>query len=130
MAFSRHVSNSEADSEESSPVELVQTPEPNPQEEGAERSPPRSVLSHRFRASPLRAFEQTERERSSVAVVVPPPARPWEYQPFQGDTTVDTVLEEIEGSDGVHRYKIEYEDGQQEDVSRISASSFMPFAHS
>ncbi|KAF8847695.1 hypothetical protein BDZ45DRAFT_681726 [Acephala macrosclerotiorum] len=117
MASRRHVSDSEAYSEESSPIELVQTPEPDPEEEDADRSPPRSVLSHRFRASPLRAFEQTERERSSVAVLVPPPARPWEYQPFQGDTTVDTVLEDIEGSDGVHRYKIEYEDGQQEEVS-------------
>lgn len=129
MASSRHISDSEADSDGSLPVEMARTPEPDPEEQSADRSPPRSVLSHRFRASP-RAFEPTERESNSVAVLVPPPARPWEYQPFQGDTTVDTVLEDIEGSDGVHRYKIEYEDGQQEEVSRISAPAVMLPAHS
>jgi chromodomain-helicase-DNA-binding protein 4 len=129
MSSSRHVSDSEADSEESSPVDLVRTPEPEPEDESADRSPPRSVLSHRFRASPSR-HDQTDRERSSVAVLVPPPARPWEYQPFQGDTTVDTVLEGIEDSDGVYRYKIEYEDGRQEEVSRISAPFVLSFAYS
>jgi hypothetical protein len=45
------------------------------------------------------------------------PARPWEYQPFHGSTTVDSVLEELEGPGGKLFYKIEYEDGRGEDVS-------------
>lgn len=51
------------------------------------------------------------------AVMVPPPARPWEYQPWRGDTTVETVLEEVEELDGKQMYKIEFEDGRKENVS-------------
>ncbi|EHK96142.1 putative Chromatin remodeling factor mit1 [Glarea lozoyensis 74030] len=48
--------------------------------------------------------------------MVPPPARPWEYKPYRGDTTVDSVQAEVEGSNGEMEYKIEYEDGKKATV--------------
>jgi hypothetical protein len=79
------------------------------------RSPPHSVLSYRFRESPTQVRAPNSEDR--LAVVVPAPTRPWEYQPFRGDTTVDTVLEEIKGPDSQRWFHIEYEDGRKENVS-------------
>jgi hypothetical protein len=103
-------------------VDLLQTP--TRKVDAREQSQPESVLSHRFRES---APKQTERrktqERDSVAheeriaVMVSPPSRPWEYKPFNGATTVDSVLGEFEGPDGEVWYKIEFEDGKKQDVS-------------
>ena len=45
------------------------------------------------------------------------PSRPWEYQPFVDDDTVDTVLAEVDEPGGEVLYRIEYEDGRREDVS-------------
>lgn len=99
--------------------ELVHTPENSGGER--ERSQPRSVLSHRFRGSSQGVQDGREARaissEGSIAVVVPAPSRPWEYQPWRGHTTVDTVLEEIETQDGQLLYKIEYEDGRKETVS-------------
>ena len=58
-----------------------------------------------------------ESAEDGFAVMVPAPARPWEYQPWRGDTTVETVLEEAEELDGEQMYKIEFEDGRKENVS-------------
>lgn len=117
MAPRQHVSDSESDSSanssESQAVAKKNTPAP--EEDSHNRSPPHSALSHRFRNSP--STSQAVRDGSIVAVVVPPPINPWEYQPFTGDTTVDSILEVFEDSDGVRHYKIEYEDGKQEEVS-------------
>ncbi|KAF4625788.1 hypothetical protein G7Y89_g12379 [Cudoniella acicularis] len=116
MANKNHV----PDSEESE-LELLHTPK----KKGAEReaSQPVSVLSHRFRESPQKVPEGRERKSSSVdssiAVLVPPPVRPWEYQPWHGDTTVDLVLEELEGPKGEVGYRIEYEDGKKENSSHL-----------
>lgn len=132
MASSRHVSDSESDGDEDDlEVDLVRTPEPQlrPDEQNEEEQSPQSVLSHRFRSSPARVPEPANRSGGSVAVLIPAPERPWEYEPFQGDTTVDTVLEDIEGSNGVHRYRIEYEDGNQEEVSPFGFS-LLPVAQS
>lgn len=111
---------------EASEVDLVQTPDRNNtdrQDNARDPSQPVSVLSHRFRESSQKPSDGSARETSSVpledkiAVMVPPPSRPWEYQPFRGDTTVDTVLEEFETADGQVWYKIEFEDGRKQDVS-------------
>ncbi|TVY94026.1 Chromatin remodeling factor, partial [Lachnellula willkommii] len=104
---------------ESSEDELIRTPE----RKNATREPsqPHSALSHRFRESPQMSRDDRSQGRESTedafAVMVPAPARPWEYQPWRGDTTVETVLEEVEELDGEQMYKIEFEDGRKENVS-------------
>lgn len=101
-----------------SDVELGQTPTMQTYLEGT--SPPHSALSHRFRESSLKAGDVTSGRDSAdapIAVVISGPARPWEYQPFNGDTTVETILEKFEGPDGEDGYRIEYESGKTEDVS-------------
>jgi chromodomain-helicase-DNA-binding protein 4 len=111
------------DSEESE-VDLVVPGTPS-RKDTREPSQPTSVLSHRFRESPQKpadALKQTKEssvssESSSIAVMVSAPARPWEYAPFQGDTTVESVLEEFEGPNGEVWYKIEFENGKKQDVS-------------
>jgi chromodomain-helicase-DNA-binding protein 4 len=103
-----------ADSDESNNDDTVHTPERRTIDR--EPSQPHSTLSHRFRESP-----QKEREKSgsadSIAVMVPPPARPWEYRPYRGDTTVDSVKAEVCRPNGQQEYKIEYEDGKMDIVS-------------
>ena len=83
-----------------------------------------STLSHRFRASPLKQTETRNiQDRGSIAgeeriaVMVSPPSRPWEYEPFNGATTVDSVLGEFEGPNGEVWYIVEFEDGKKQDVS-------------
>jgi chromodomain-helicase-DNA-binding protein 4 len=105
---------------EGSEVHLLRTP--NGMDESGEISQPQSVLSHRFRESPSKPpnrgnQETVSTQEDTIAVMVSGPARPWEYQPFHGSTTVDSVLEELEGPGGKLFYKIEYEDGRREDVS-------------
>ncbi|KUJ15594.1 uncharacterized protein LY89DRAFT_719327 [Mollisia scopiformis] len=112
MTSSRHVSDSESDSSSESQADNIHTPVPD-EESGVPG--PSSFLSHRFRKSPPKP--QSERHGSAVAVLLSPPKNPWEYQPFKGHTTVDSILEVFEGTNGEHRYKIEYEDGNQEEVS-------------
>lgn len=111
------------DSEESD-IDLTRIPEPGPASEA--QSPPRSVLSHRFRESPQKQQNENGSDRnrrgstreSSIAVVVPAPARLWEYEPFHEDATaVDSVLEELEGPGRSLQYKIYFEDGREETVS-------------
>lgn len=108
---------------ESSDAATMRTPEPEPEPEldETENSPPRSTLSHRIRESPKKTTPPQDAD--SVSVLVPAPARPWEYQPFRGDTTVDTVQGELEGPDGFMWYKIEFEDGKKADVSIFQSSS-------
>jgi hypothetical protein len=115
MASNKHVSGSEDPEDDE-----FHTPEPEEKEK--ESSQPLSVLSHRFRDTLQKPKEHQRPSRAStsdvaIAVMVSAPARPWEYQPFRGDKTVDAVLEEIDGSDGKLWYKIEYEDGRKENVS-------------
>lgn len=114
MASSRHVSDSESDSSDL-PVDRMHTPVQKETTHG-DQSLPQSVLSHRFRSPPR---PQTGRSGSVLAVLLSPVKNPWEYQPFKGNTTVDTILKDFKGIDGVHRYTIEYEDGNQEDVSSV-----------
>ena len=120
MAPKNHISESEKSEDDE-----FRTPEP--EEKGEEPSQPLSVLSHRFREPPQKPEEEHKPSRPSasdaaIAVMVSAPARPWEYQPFRGDTTVDTVLEEIDGPGGKLWYKIEYEDGRKENVSMVFCS--------
>ncbi|CZT41245.1 related to CHD1-transcriptional regulator [Rhynchosporium secalis] len=82
-------------------------------QEDLENSPPHSVLSHRPRESP----KASELKRgNAVSVMVSPPARPWEYQPYQGDTTVETILKDTKGADGSSWYLIEFESGTKQRV--------------
>jgi chromodomain-helicase-DNA-binding protein 4 len=114
MSFKRQIPDSDAS--EDSEGEHIHTPEP---EEKKEPSPPQSTLSHRFRESPQKPPEDRRREKNSddsIAVMVPAPARPWEYQPYRGDTTVDAVVE-LRVMDDREWYTIDYEDGKRELVS-------------
>jgi hypothetical protein len=113
----KHIPDSDAS--EDSEVDIIHTFEP---EENKDTSPPQSTLSHRFRESPQKTSDNRKREKNSddsIAVMVPAPERPWEYQPFRGDTTVDTVLE-VKIMDSNEWYTIEYENGKRELVSLLS----------
>jgi len=117
MASRRHISGSEDSGDD-----LLQTPS-TPAKKGKTKdsSPPVSTLSHRFRESSRKSSEQQRASRDAsedkIAVLVAGPSRPWEYQPYRGNTTVDSVLEELEGPNGEIWYTIEYEDGKQHKVS-------------
>ncbi|KAI6710743.1 hypothetical protein JHW43_006749 [Diplocarpon mali] len=89
---------------------------------GDENSPPQSTLSHRFRDSPTNDTEP--KGAHALSVMVSAPARPWEYQPFQGATTVDSVLEEVQGPAGTTWYEIEFETGKKETVSKEKLIQF------
>lgn len=116
----------------------IKTPEP--EDAKLEQSPPQSVLSCRFRESPQKKSDRATQERAqsaaddSIAVLVAAPARPWEYQPYRGDTTVDVVLGEIKGKDYEQWFRIEYEDGRQENVSKefclYCINSYIPICQS
>ncbi|KAH9218901.1 PHD/FYVE-zinc-finger like domain-containing protein [Leptodontidium sp. 2 PMI_412] len=107
-----HISDSE---NSESHRDRPQTPEPQSAQGGVENSPPQSVLSHRPRDSPPKPNTEPKKA-DSVSVLVSAPARPWEYQPYQGDTTVETVLRETGGPDGSTWYKIEFESGKKKKV--------------
>jgi hypothetical protein len=62
-------------------------------------------------------------ENENVKVVVPAPARPWEYQKLQDNNTVDAVLEEVRRTGSEIRYRVSFEDGREEEVSVM----FLPF---
>ncbi|KAH8685739.1 PHD/FYVE-zinc-finger like domain-containing protein [Tricladium varicosporioides] len=116
MAAKDRISDTES---ENSKMDLVSTPKKSSTER--EPSQPLSVLSHRFRESPQKTYDQHERKSASaddsIAVLVPAPTRPWEYKKYRGDTTVDSVLDELEGPNGEVGYTIEYEDGKKANVS-------------
>lgn len=84
-------------------------------EADTEQSPPKSNLSHRFRDSLPELSEA--KDAKGVSVMVSAPARPWEYKPFEGATTVETVLEEVPGPAGTSWYRIEFEDANEDTVS-------------
>ncbi|PVH85370.1 hypothetical protein DL98DRAFT_511838 [Cadophora sp. DSE1049] len=112
MASSDHDHISDSENPES---ERPQTPEQLTAQEGGETSPPQSVLSHRPRESPQKPAEP--KKPDSLSVLVSAPARPWEYQPYQGDITVETVIKETQGPGGSTWYKIELESGNKKTVS-------------
>ena len=90
-------------------VDLIQTPEEK--ENNKEPSLPGSALSHRFREPQMPRDEQprartSTSEEKRIAVMVQGPSRPWEYQPFVEDKTVDVVLAEVDKPGGEIWYKI------------------------
>lgn len=111
-------------------IDVVRTP--SPMHTAARQSEAGSALSHRFRELSKHSIENTERRSNgdTFFVMVPAPKRPWEYQPFRGDSTVEAVLEEVEGPDGKTLYKIEYADGKTEDVSVIAHLEHIDFFRS
>lgn len=131
MALS-HQSSADEDGGSQSGEDAVQPVRNSSPDEEDELTAPHSGLSHRFRKSPSRAASEVSKasRASSIAIVLSGPSKPWEYKAFDGDETVDAVLNEIEGRDDGLWYKIEYESGRQEEVSKfdISASScdFVP----
>ncbi|KAG9244217.1 PHD/FYVE-zinc-finger like domain-containing protein [Calycina marina] len=118
MAWGDHVSNLE-DSDE---MDLLPAPSKPRASKGNGRvtSPPLSSLSHRFRdsaqkPSDKRASNKTAEDKKKA--FIGGPSRPWEYEPYSGNTTVDSVLEELEGPNGKAWYNIEYEDGNKQKIS-------------
>ncbi|PQE26814.1 hypothetical protein CJF31_00003499 [Rutstroemia sp. NJR-2017a BVV2] len=103
-------------------IDVVRTPSPMPTAE--RQSVAGSALSHRFR-DPIKHSIGNPKKQSKVGdaflVMVPAPKRPWEYEPFRGDSTVEAVLEEVAGPDGKTLYRIEYADGTTDDVSVIAS---------
>jgi len=121
MALADYISDSQ---ESSDPLDLIQTTEKRRQK-SREKEPslPGSALSHRFRGPPevlhneLASAGVSTSEEKKISVMVQGPSRPWEYQPFDMDQTVDEVLAEIDLPGGEVWYRIEYADGRREDVS-------------
>jgi hypothetical protein len=70
----------------------------------------------------------------SVAVVVPAPTRPWEYQKLRDNSIVDCVVDEVPQLKGTPLYHVLYEGGREEDVSRyflifsLASRAFFPSA--
>lgn len=134
MASIDHISDSKAGSDA---LELRQRPKKNKsknrkketkkkkeeEENARELSMPGASLSHRFRESSQALKDEPPRTRSPnsegkrIAVMIQGPSRPWEYQPYVAERTVDAVLAELDPKGGKMWYKIEYEDGRREDVS-------------
>jgi hypothetical protein len=115
MVNHTHVSDSEE-----SEVDLIDAPStPSKNDDGRESYQPVSILSHRFREFPNKPAQLRDSVTSdtSIAVVVEGPARRWEYESWNGDTTVDTILEEFNDDDGGIWYRIEFESGKKQDVS-------------
>lgn len=109
MAQRDHISDSEVSWDD-----VVSTPDKK--HNGGGLFQPGSALSHRFRV-PSHKLPRQDNEETKIAVIVPAPTRPWEYQTFEGTTTVDAVLKEIKKPGQEAWYRIEYEDGREEDVS-------------
>lgn len=110
-----------SDSEESE-FSLLQNPRTSAKNSNAkDGSVPVSTLSHRFRESSHKSSDQQRASRDTsedkIAALVAGPSRPWEYEPYRGNTTVDNVLEELQGPNGQAWYTIEYEDGNKQKVS-------------
>lgn len=59
-------------------------------------------------------------------MVVSGPERKWEYIRFSPSTTVNVILRELRGPDDESLYKVEYDDGVEEDVS-INLIFFISF---
>lgn len=117
MSSNATISDSEA---ENSSIEIIRTPEGTPPAEGPVA--PQSVLSIRNRdASQSRSARSKGRDsvEDSIAVMVTGPKRPWEYQPYDGNKTVDSVLGKTKGPDGSSWYRIEYESGKKDKVSNF-----------
>lgn len=126
MAKERVIQNSQSSTSEGSDAHSEDTPEPDANDSQPD-SPSHSVLSHRFRESPPKTSSNGSKKsavegvgKAQVVVQLEAPARPWEYEPYRGDITVDSVLGEFIGMSGSTMYRIEYEDGRKEDVSRTS----------
>ena len=117
MAFADYVSDSEASPDD---IDLTKTLKKTKEKEPSLSG---SALSHTSRDSPQVRRDEEPQARTSAseekrfAVMVQGPSRPWEYQPFVADQTVDEVLAEIDKPGGEVWYRIEYEDGRREDVS-------------
>lgn len=119
MASIEHISDSESESQSLSQDQSARIAHtPTPETHDVDLSPPHSTLSHRFRPSPEKA--RGSRDGSAIAIEVPPPINRSEYQAFTGNTTVDYILEDFEDSGGVRYYRVEFEDGNQDEVSRIA----------
>jgi hypothetical protein len=124
MASNDHVSDSET-----SEVDLLRPPS----RDDSDREPSlrESDLHHGLQELPHESMDEHNKKARSVtaedkiAVMVPAPSRPWEYEPYRGDTTVDTILEEFKKPGGEIWYKIEYEDGRKEDVSMLYLNFFL-----
>jgi chromodomain-helicase-DNA-binding protein 4 len=119
MALKDHVSDSEA-----SEASLIWISDG---EDNSRELPPESpALSHRFRApseptqEPLQQDEnenENEGKKAKFRFTLPAPSRPWEYMRFPPSTTVENILAEIKKPTGETWYRIEYDDGLEEDVS-------------
>ena len=108
---------------EDSQGEIIKTPEGTPPAE--EPTEPRSVLSIRHRDGSQRRSERAkggDSAENSIAVMVSGPQRPWEYQLYDGGKAVDSVRGIIKDSDGSTLYKIEYESGKKDKVSKLFTS--------
>lgn len=112
MASRYHVSDSEG-SEEST----IRTPDE--EDDNSAPSQAKSGLSHRFREPPLPTQNRSQdgSESKRIEIIVPTPSRPWEYLPLAESNKVEKVLGEIRKSNEETWYKIEYEDGREDEVS-------------
>jgi hypothetical protein len=94
---------------------------------------PNLESTHRPRGSRSRLLSGSQKDEEdsregSITVLVSGPARPWEYRSFDGDTTVDSVLDVIEDDDGDPQYRIEYESGRIDHVSKRDPLLYSKYA--
>ena len=121
MAVRDHVSDSEGS--EASLIWISDGEDNN--RERPQESP---ALSHRFRppSEPSQGHLQPDKNKNKnendgkktrFKFTLPAPVRPWEYMRFPPSTTVENILAEIKNPKGETWYRVEYDDGLEEDVS-------------
>ncbi|ESZ92582.1 hypothetical protein SBOR_7042 [Sclerotinia borealis F-4128] len=75
------------------------------------------------------AEDESEDAENTIVVMVPGPKNPDDFVPYQEDDTVNSVLEELTGSDGETLYRVEYEDERQGKIT-LNRLSHLPNGNS
>ncbi|KAH8821074.1 PHD/FYVE-zinc-finger like domain-containing protein [Xylogone sp. PMI_703] len=76
--------------------------------------PGRSMSGQGDHSETESAYDQYKPDK--LAVVVPVPKRPWEYEKWDEADTVESLLEETEDTDGELWYTVRFENGDEEEV--------------
>jgi hypothetical protein len=104
-------------------AELLQHVHPEDEEEEEDESPQSArVLARNGTYANHKSGQTGRMENGSsghqrIQVLVSPPARPWEYESFPEDTTVDHVVKKLPTKQGGTEYEIAFLDGRTEEVS-------------
>lgn len=118
MALPDHISESDGSEESATSM--------HDSDSDMELYPASLTSSHRFRELSATTQDNLNHHQSdsedelvkpSLEITLPAPARPWEYMSITPSTTVEKILAEITKPGDELLYRIEYDDGLEDDVS-------------